>query len=317
MSAFSRTTSLTLGTALIAAPFALSAVAANAVPASSCGGVTGAVEVLTNVCEIGFQSAADAGTTFSTPSGMTKMAAVLVGAGGGSEWAGGAYGGGGGGVEYVDLSSAAGATFTVTPGLGGDAAADGEHTTLSWGTETATATGGFAPSVNHFSAYSGNSGGAGLGVDGSQYGASGGGASGDGIALSDYGQFEQGGAGLTPSELPGVSTALFQTGVNDFEFGVGGSASNELNTQTTFSTNATYALAGYGGNALDGTSESGNDGAVYIRWTTVADPTPTPTPELAHTGANTATPIALGLGSVALGSVIVANGLRVRSRRTK
>lgn len=314
MSAFSRTASITLGAALVAAPFALTTVAANAV-SSTCGGVSGAVQVLPNVCEIGYQAAGE--YSFTTPAGMTKMAAVLVGGGGGS-WTATqeAYGGGGGGVEYVDLSSATNTTFTITPGAGGEAGGgNGEDSTLSWGTEEIRALGGDGA----VSDQSGDSGGAGLGLFGYN-GASGGGASGDGSQLGnnspvDPGTFASGGAGLRPSSLPGVSTTLFQSGVNDFEFGVGGSALySNLTTEISLNTDAYYANAGYGGNAIDtADAVAGNDGAIYIRWTTVADPTESPA--LASTGANTTTPIALGIGSVALGSVLIANGLRVRSAR--
>lgn len=108
---------------------------------------------------------------------------------------------------------------------------------------------------------------------------------------------------------------MFQSGVNDFEFGVGGSALfNGYTTEISLNTDAYYANAGYGGNASsDQDSVAGNDGGIYIRWTTVADPTESPA--LASTGANTATPITLGIGSAVLGSVLIANGLRVRSAR--
>lgn len=331
MTVLSRTTSLTLGAALLAAPMLLVASSATALPPApvTCGGVVGAREVASNVCEIAFQSAAEA-SSFTAPAGISQMGAVLVGAGGGGstteDYNGpgnihrlGVFGGGGGEVRYVSLANSGGTTFTITPGAGGTAAnydspaaiagLNGAATTLSWGSTTETAAGGDAAQLWA----SGNSGGLGVGLPGpiSNASVSGGGASGDGIA-ADYPV--DGGAGTKPSALPGVDSALFPSSASELAFGRGGDAWANYGTEVTLdATIFTYANAGFGGNGNTMTGgENGNDGAVYIRWNTTVTAA-----SLASTGANALAPIVIGSSVIVLGAVFLTIGVRSRSRRNK
>lgn len=337
MSVFSRSSSLLLGAALIAAQVLLATTSATAMPAptTSCGGVDYAREVATNICEIAFQSAAEAGT-FVAPAGTNEMGAILVGGGGGGSYTyynsgttNHALAGGGGQVQYVSLNNLAGTTFTFTPGAAGSAgwhtdtpdgilaATDGAATTLQWGSTTQSAAGGAAATETA----SGSSGGSGLGATVSALlgGASGGGASGNALTIDNVYTLSEavtGGAGLAAAATPHVDPVLFPAAVGDIMFGTGGSILANLGTTTDFNTNSfVYLNAGFGGDTGNAYSTDGNDGAVYIRWNTMYQESLAPA--LASTGANTALPIGLGIGALVIGVALVVGGVLARNRRNK
>ena len=71
-----------------------------------------ATEVLTGVCELQYVETGD--FTFTAPSGVAKLSAIVVGAGGGTMYDNGTYTGGGGAVVYVaNVDTAAAVAITV------------------------------------------------------------------------------------------------------------------------------------------------------------------------------------------------------------
>jgi hypothetical protein len=113
-----------------------------------CGdAVTGATLTNTSgVCELDFATAG--GFSWTVPTDITSLYAVLVGGGGGAYFSGSnGYAGSGGAVTYSDYSSiAAGTTATVTVGAGGSSTAVGTGSTggtteVNFGTSV-SATGG-------------------------------------------------------------------------------------------------------------------------------------------------------------------------------
>jgi hypothetical protein len=110
--------------------------------------VGGTVTLDGDTCEVEFTSAGS--YSWTVPSGLTGLYAVLVGAGGGAlaDGASDGYAGSGGEVIYADLSGATGgASATIIVGAGGasdtDEAVDGGDSSLTLGS-TVTAEGGVA-----------------------------------------------------------------------------------------------------------------------------------------------------------------------------
>ena len=266
-------TALAGGTAVVAPAifFPAPGVAAT----TSCGGYAGAVEVVDGVCEYVFD---EAGTyTFTAPETVSKVAAILVGGGGGGfvyEGFALAYAGGGGDVIYVDDIS--GETQIVV-GAGGAPGNDGELG--SAGTETRIGDGDPARPGQPGSNFS-SSGNENLAGPFSCCFLSGGGAGGNGDGA-------QGGPGRAASAVTDVDNDLFPVVVNEIKFGPGGSVvdpnGNLLEepeiTETSFRPTGVSPdlVPGAGGNvvvSLDPISASataGQDGAVVIRWAGTAD----------------------------------------------
>ncbi|UYN83628.1 MAG: LPXTG cell wall anchor domain-containing protein [Microcella sp.] len=160
----------TVGFALVG-----SAVPAFAASVAGCGDapVGGDLTRIGDVCELDFSVSGS--YSWTVPSGLSGLYAVVAGAGGGAEadsvsWG---YAGSGGEVEYVDLSSQpAGSTAQIVVGAGGatsdGGAADGEDSSIDLGGVT-TAAGGVSGSTyvqyciadGNFSTYVGNGNGAG------------------------------------------------------------------------------------------------------------------------------------------------------------
>lgn len=304
----------------------ISASSAYAIP-SSCGGVAGAVEVFSGVCQISFDQTGE-GQSFTAPTGITKMGAILVGGGGGA-WVNSdngleAYGGGGGGVAYVNLDSDSGHDFEISVGAGGpEAETGGASSLLNLATEEFYSAEGGSGADGMGSGDSGDPG-SGDGTFG-YHGASGGGACGDGSAMDtvdDYQQNVSGGAGCAPSSLGGSDVALFPASGSDPLLGAGGDASIAVTFDTEVLMNAQYAYGntGAGGSAAgvnvpdaaSSTAQPGTDGGVYIRWQT-AQPT---NPELAETGVDTSSlQSAIGFSMFIAGIAAVGFGV-TRTRRT-
>lgn len=274
----------------------------------SCGGVSGASEVSTGICQISFLSVSEA-QLFTAPSGVTKMGAVLVGGGGGAWVNNGngmeAYGGGGGGVTYVNLDAAAGQNFKISVGSGGAPAEDYLDSGIGGGTTTllnittdlsVDASGGSGATDMK----SGDSGEPGIGSGKWGYrGASGGGACADGAAMDavdDYNQSVSGGAGCAASSLAGVDSSLFPASEIQPLLGSGGDASIDLTVlNQTLNGQVWFANTGAGGNAAglnvpdsaSSTANAGSDGGVYIRWQTVQEQPADTSGQLANTGSGT------------------------------
>jgi hypothetical protein len=202
-----------------------------------------ATEVLPGVCEVQF---AEGGTySFTAPSGVAKMTAIIVGAGGGAMNANAVYGGGGGEVIYV-ASVDVGAPLAIEVGVGVDGS------TPQAGSS----------SVNSDVARGGHTG---------TYDASGtfveaGGYSGNGNAgWADQGGAPGGGAG-------GVATSLAVAGP-----GVSASAiANDADMWPALGGEPEYGPGGPLGSPVPGTpagagapseGDFGNDGLVILRWT--------------------------------------------------
>lgn len=287
------------GAGVIAAPLAFATPAAFAT--LDCGTGT---EVSAGICEKAFTTPGD--STFTAPAGVTKLSAIIVGAGGGSVYnADGAYAGGGGEVVYVDSVSTT-AAVDITVGAGGEsdgnvigfAAAGG---TSSLGSDEAA--GGFGAS-----AVTEDAGRSGSGFDSTQgfagwpsggFTGAGGGASANaqdcyfGANLTTC----VGGAGFTASTLATEAT-LFPALLGEPEFGMGGNG-----LQLVLTTAGDYA-AGHGGDANGGAS--GNDGAVILRWAGSALP---------DTGMNVQPwMIGAGVATVAAGALFASGALRTRRR---
>ena len=283
-----RNIALASGAGLAVVPLALAATPSFA--AADCGEGT---EVTAGICEKAYTTAGD--YTFTAPSSVAKMSAVLVGGGqgGGVQLFGGgeflAYGGGGGGVLFVDSVSPS-APVVISVGAGG--AADfsgggdttvGPHVAGGGGTGDAIPSSG-SPQEN-----------AGFLVEPDPPAGlfSGGGAGGTPTDCSA-------GAGLTASSVASGSS-LFPALLGEPMFGEGGSCSGV--------TLVSEAGAGKGGDVYTELSplpvaDPGADGAVILRWT----------PGLPDTGVSIQ-PWLIG-ASVAgvLGGALLASGA-LRARR--
>jgi LPXTG-motif cell wall-anchored protein len=252
--------------------------------AGSCAATTPAATLVAdNVCEVRITSS----QSFTVPSGITKLAAVLVAGGAGAESNGTSdlYAGSGGAVVYVD-SLPLGAPLNIVVGAGGgsanttgSASAPGGDTTVGAAVATGgTGTGPFDPNCNDGVSHDYFSKGARtLGV-------------GDPTCAS--------GLGFTLAQLSGVDAALFPAAANGTaSYGDGGVPG----ATATFST-----VAGHGGDAKvvpDGeffTTQQGDGaaGLVILRFAGV--------PTLAATGSSVSwTAPAVSAGMVALGALLV------------
>ena len=272
-----RNASMLVGVGLMATPLL-----ATASPAFAAGCQTtdpAATEVLPGVCEVQF---AESGTySFTAPSGVAKMTAIIVGAGGGAMDANAVYGGGGGEVIYV-ASVDVSAPLAIEVGAGVDGStpqagsssvngdvARGGHT----GTYDASGT------VVEAGGYSGN-GNAGWPDAG---GAPGGGAGGAATSLAVAGP------GVTASQVAN-DTDMWPALGGEPEYGPGGPLGSPVP--------GTPAGAG-----APSEGDFGNDGLVILRWTSSSEDSGS---ALVNTGL-TSWGVALG-AMFAIGLFFVATG---------
>jgi hypothetical protein len=228
--------------------------------------VPAATLVANGVCEVRIT----ASTTFTPPTGITKLAGVLVGAGGGSYSAGFFYyAGSGGAVTYVD-SIPVNAPLAITVGTGG-AGVDGSVDNPTVGGDTIvganTAVGGDAATQSEIFC-----------SDGTAFYGFGDGDGGANAAISTTETDCLPGGGATMASLSGLDTTLFPAAANDpTSYGDGGSGL------------AAGAVAGPDagdGGSVDPTNHfDGADGLVILRFAAdAAPPTPPISPALAATG---------------------------------
>lgn len=285
MSKIFRTVGHVTGVSLMLAPVAL--VGTSAFAAGSCQTTTpAATTVAPGICEVAFTEAGE--FTFTAPSGIAKLQAVVVGAGA-AAWqdAAGIYGGGGGDVEFfdgVDISTpieiVVGAGGEYDGGVGEDSEINGD--------------------VVDGGSLNGGSGNGNASFNGMEFGA---GAGAGGNATSE----QVGGAGVSASDVA-VGSDLFPAVSGEAEFGAGGDAPNTYNVDIGI----TPEIPGNGGNARQlvpnmgpGSTlygDDGRDGAVFLRWST----------GLAATGFD-ADELALGAVSlIAGGAIVVASRRRAQ-----
>ena len=286
MSKIFRSVGHVTGVSLMLAPVAL--VGTSAFAAGSCQTTTpAATTVAPGICEVAFTEAGE--FTFTAPSGIAKLQAVVVG-GGSAAWTdeAGVYGGGGGDVEFfddVDVSApidiVVGRGGTFDDGIGADSEINGD--VVDGGGVGGTSGNGY-PSFN-----------------GAEFGA---GAGAGGSATSE----QVAGPGVSASEVA-VGGSLFPATVGEPEFGAGGVAPNAYSVDV----GATPEIPGNGGNARQlvpnmgpGSTlygDDGRDGAVFLRWST----------GLAATGFD-ADELALGAVSLIAGGAIVVAARRRAQR---
>ena len=223
--------------------------------------------------------------TFTVPTGVTKISAVLIGgggAGGGSGGGSGGNGGGGGGLRYInDYTVSPGQTIDVTVGSGGvggfgaNAGEDGGNSLiLISGIGIATAFGGKGGTSNYNDIVNAGAGGTGSAISGSIGGASGG-SGGRSTLVSGAGG--GGAGGYTGVGGTGGSTFGSETGigyVGSGGAGGGGGVSNVsgcggggvgvLGEGTSGSSSNGAGNAGSGGSTGgSGDSLNGNAGGLY------------------------------------------------------
>ncbi len=253
-----RNIALASGAGLAIVPLAFAATPSFA--AADCGEGT---EVTAGICEKAYTTAGD--YTFTAPSSVAKMSAVLVGGGQGGVYIEGfaAYGGGGGGVVFVDSVDISG-PIAVTVGAAGvfGVSLSGDTTV---GANAAGGGGGVVgdPFVPQVVVQSGSpqeflgwheppASLPGIG--------SGGGAGGTPTDCAA-------GPGLTASEVA-AGSSLFPAVLGEPELGQGGSCSGI--------TVASEAGAGKGGDVFGEIpnieAEAGTDGAVIFRWAAASLP---------------------------------------------
>jgi hypothetical protein len=244
----------------MASPVILMPTMASATPESDlrCGTTTPAATLVApDLCEV---LVTESGT-FTAPSGITKLAAFVVGAGSGGWGSGdsfGSYGGGGGAVVYVDSVDVSG-PIDVTIGAGGaSGASDVDKTGGNTSVNGDAAVGGFAPDQ-----VSGGISGNGYGGNGadclidtvSEYASGGGGAISDAVGNA-------GGDGLLLSDFFYADSTLFPVLDAGTRYGAGGdSCSVELTT----------AHSGNGGSASNTSSQNGSDGVVIFRYSALTE----------------------------------------------
>jgi LPXTG-motif cell wall-anchored protein len=267
---------------------------AAAVPASaapSCAATTPAATLISStVCEIRISATG----SYTFPTSIAKLSAILIGAGGGGEnWGPDflGYGGDGGALAYVDTVPL-GTPVAITVGDGGIA---GTYD-IDTNTSAPAATPGGATSLDANSATGGQEGYS----DGSFDGRGAGGTS------------EGDATGLQLSALTGVDPVLFASGLETTEYSRGGIGYNlgdpvaDPPTPTTAPT-----IAGSGGHGLLNTTpfaaSAGADGLVILRFAAVDEvpvaPAGPSAPTLPDTGFD-ATP-----GVIAAGALLAVGGL--------
>jgi hypothetical protein len=232
-----------------------------------------------DICQVVFDS--EGSYTYTLPTGVTGLYALLAGGGGGGEIGGipvrTYYAGEGGSVSYVDYSSAsAGDVLTISVGAGGTSASTstaGESTTVTRSSVTSTAAGGDGGDWNDYCSIVGG-GDFGHG-NGSRTDASSGGA-----ACTDVSRY---GRGIIPSsahaDSASTSVPSIFLGINT-EFGHGGRIlvdTTHLSVEdgtgwgagATFTSGGTYV-------AHDAT---GADGAVIFRFAASTSTGSSPSPD--------------------------------------
>jgi len=252
--------------------------------------VPAATLVADNVCEV--QITAVGASSFTPPTGITKLSAVLVAGGGGAQSQPNQYyAGNGGHVVYID-SVPTGGPVLLTVGAGGTAGAaptPGGDTTLTAGSAT-TATGG---DPGNSSRPSCNDGVANLW------------SSGDG-ARTDQQANCVAGEGFSLSQLSGLDATLFPAaslGPDVYGNGGTGSVSDPV---------AAAVGIGTGGSVNSTTSEPGTAGLIIFRFA----PAPPPKPALAATGVDvSAAAPAVAAGMLGVGAVILAFQRRRKTAR--
>jgi hypothetical protein len=296
------TASVLLGTSLIIPGVVSSAQAATACPA-------GSTTLSSGACEVTFTSSPS--SAWTPPVGISKLHALLVGAGGVGNTAPPGYGGGGGGVEVITLATSGAVTISVgTPGTAGYSSSN--DTTVTQAGTTTTAFGGRP-------ATSSSAGASGSGI--SPNGRSGAGA-GDAGDPGGNGLAGRGGAGLVVNEIDGASSTLF-TDDTDCLGGGGGQRDSSATCgggyapdETSATGEAPVGNSGGGGgvwyNDLGYHVHNGADGFVALRFDAPALPD-TPLPD---TGVTSSAPwVMSALGLLAAGSAAALGALSLRLRR--
>jgi hypothetical protein len=250
---------------LVAAPVILMPSMASALPETDpeCGTTTPAATLVApGVCEVVFTESG----TFTAPSGISKLAAFMVGAGAGG-WGSinsfGSYGGGAGEVVYVDSVEFSN-PLEVTVGIGGyfeQITISGAAPELGGDTSVGgtTALGGFP--TDQFSGGTSGNGYAGGDATNCDMDSTVELSSGGGGASSAANGFS-GGAGLVLSDFADVDTTLFPALDSETVYGAGGDSC---------STEVTVANTGNGGSASNSSGENGSDGVVIFRYAALSD----------------------------------------------
>ncbi len=247
-----------------------------------------ATEVLPDICEIQYPETGE--YTFTAPAGVTKLSAVIVGAGGARSTAEfGNYAGGGGAVVYVSQVDVS-APIDVVVGMGAQTS-DAAGTASSVNDDVAAAgfTGTADPSPGGGASGNGNAG----GLIYAEGGGGGAGAAGSG---------SNGGIGLQASAVAN-DTAMWPAVDGEPYYGSGGDVQPMV---------AGYGEAGWGADG-SGQRDFGMDGLVILRWTFAG---------LANTGLTTwnialGAMFAAGLFFVAFGSLSARNTLRFAGSRER
>jgi hypothetical protein len=245
--------------------------ASSAQAAEVCATSTPAATLIApGICEVRMTTSG----TFTPPAGVSKVASVIVGAGGGSG-AQGANGAGGGAVVYVD-SIPTGAPLAVTVGTGGAAfvigfgALDGGSssvgaTTANGGSASGVTLGG-ASGTPHFSLANSTP----CSTPGTESWST---SAGSGAQASNDPSVWDGGLGYAFSQLPSVDLTLFPVTPGETVYGSGGSACQ-------YPLVALPSNTGAGGSANESNfdGQPGSDGLVVFRFASTVTPDPTPTP---------------------------------------
>ncbi len=285
--------------------------------AGTCPATTpAAVLVADGVCEVRITTVG--ASTFNPPSGITKLAAVLVGAGGGG-WSEDteAYAGNGGAVVYVDSVPLTG-PISVNVGAGGAAATIGDPTTAGADTIIVVGATPFTASGGDAAAFSGSN----FCITDDNLLHSGDGDGGANAASGSPDCLPGAGAGL--ADLSGTDPALFPASADGTDvYGGGGTAS--ANDPLA------VGLAGSGGSASGGgvpspgtnlpsAAVAGAGGLVIFRFAVDApSPTPSPSvsPSLAATGAVVSWEVpAISAGMIGIGALLFVLFRRRRGQAT-
>jgi LPXTG-motif cell wall-anchored protein len=302
---------------------------ASLIPAGSAFAVDGcgsdATLVDTGICEVTFTETPD--SAWTPPAGISKLQALLVGAGGAVGSGYNEYGGGGGEVVLVELATTGDVDITV--GVGGKNSGNvaGTNSEVQQGVIDEFAAAG--TNSGNGNTNGGNSGNGNLGIN---YGGGGGAggdatidAAGEGVVVSDIATgFELfasdercfGGGGIAVSYWQDGADARFYKeqascgGENggtlispDYAVQVSGTLWGYVGDIAELVQNTTLANTGNGGAKIQNLIEDGSDGLVAIRYDVPAAP-------LAATGFDTA-------GSVVAGAALVAGGAVIATRRRR
>lgn len=217
-------TTLALSTAVLAS---LAPTAALATTACAGGGTL----ISAGVCEIQFTSGTH---TFTPPAGITKLDALVVGAGGvgwtSQGWWPTAYGGGGGDVKVVAMNAQGAVSVVVgAPENFMSPKSSANDSSINQGSTTTTASGG-----GHAGSYgpSGSSGNGNAGTDGAcaaNYCLSGGAGAGA-SATANATTRKNGGSGIIVKDLVSAASTLFSADTDCFGGGGGASGFGQQNS---------------------------------------------------------------------------------------